>query len=129
MPGDGFTAPRVGQVRSDRLALEPYSGKPTVRNLRGGGGDVGIIRSPVRATALPDKGQSSCPHSRAVWVVNARGPGEGRSGLGASSPFHARLDVADVSNSLHETPAPAATRFAKLGYSPRPVPAHRHPPA
>ena len=32
-----------------------YWGKPTVRNFRGGGGDVGIIRSPVRAIALPDK--------------------------------------------------------------------------
>jgi len=29
--------------------LEPYRGKPAVRNLRGDNGDVGIIRSPVRA--------------------------------------------------------------------------------
>jgi hypothetical protein len=34
-------------------ALKPYWGKPTVRDFRGSGGDVGIIRSPVRATALP----------------------------------------------------------------------------
>ena len=39
---------------SDMLALKPYWGKPTVRNFRGGDGDVGIIRSPVRAIALPD---------------------------------------------------------------------------
>ena len=55
MPGIGLTSSRLGQARADRLALKPYWGKPAVRNLRGGGGDVGIIRSPVRATALPDR--------------------------------------------------------------------------
>ena len=55
MPGVGLTASPPGQARADRLALEPYWGKPTVRNLRGGGGNVGIMRSPVRATALPDQ--------------------------------------------------------------------------
>jgi hypothetical protein len=34
--------------------LKPYWGKPTVRNFRGDDGNVGIIRSPVRAIALPD---------------------------------------------------------------------------
>jgi hypothetical protein len=42
------------QVAPDRLALKPYWGKPTVRNFREGDGNVGIIRSPVRAIALPD---------------------------------------------------------------------------
>ena len=44
--------PTEGAVR--RPALEPYWGKPTVRNLRGDDGNVGIIRSPLRAIALPD---------------------------------------------------------------------------
>ena len=39
---------------SDRPALKPYRGKLAVRNFRGGDGNVGIIRSPVRAIALPD---------------------------------------------------------------------------
>jgi hypothetical protein len=39
---------------SDIPALKPYWGKPAVRNFRGGDGNVGIIRSPVRAIALPD---------------------------------------------------------------------------
>ena len=39
---------------SDMLTLKPYWGKPAVRNFRGGDGDVGIIRSPVRAIALLD---------------------------------------------------------------------------
>ncbi len=55
MLGASLTRPTPGKAPADRLALEPYWGKPTVRNLRGGGGDVGIIRSPVRATALPDQ--------------------------------------------------------------------------
>ena len=46
--------PVVGQASSDIPALKPYWGKPAVRNFRGGDGNVGIIRSPVRAIALPD---------------------------------------------------------------------------
>ena len=45
--------PTEGAAR--RPALEPYWGKPTVRNLRGDSGNVGIIRSPLRATVLPDR--------------------------------------------------------------------------
>jgi hypothetical protein len=46
--------PMAGQASSDIPALKPYWGKPAVRNFRGGDGNVGIIRSPVRAIALPD---------------------------------------------------------------------------
>jgi hypothetical protein len=42
------------QVAPDRLALKPYWGKPAVRNFREGDGDVGIMRSPVRAITPPD---------------------------------------------------------------------------
>jgi hypothetical protein len=38
-------------------------GKPAVRNLRGDDGDVGIIRSPVRASILPNQ---RC-HALAAW--------------------------------------------------------------
>ena len=34
----------------------PYWGKPTERNFRGDDGNVGIIRSPLRASVLPDCG-------------------------------------------------------------------------
>ena len=49
----------LARKRSGRshLICTPSSrteGKPAVRNDRGGGGDVGIIRSPVRATILLD---------------------------------------------------------------------------
>src|SRR3954453_4649650 len=43
-----------GKASSDSPALKPYRGKPAVRNFRGGNGNVGIMRSPVRAIALPD---------------------------------------------------------------------------
>jgi hypothetical protein len=54
MPGAGLTAMSVGQARPDRLALKPYWGNLTVRHFREGDGNVGIIRSPTRAIALPD---------------------------------------------------------------------------
>ena len=44
----------AGKASSDSPALKPYRGKPAVRNFRGGDGNVDIIRSPVRAIALPD---------------------------------------------------------------------------
>jgi len=51
----GATIGRLaGKAPSERPALKPHWGKPAVRNFRGGDGDVGIIRSPVRAIALPD---------------------------------------------------------------------------
>src|SRR5712672_2192462 len=37
-------------------AFQPYRGKPAVRNDGEGRGNVGIIRSPVRASTLPDCG-------------------------------------------------------------------------
>jgi len=54
MPGAGLPVMSVGPARPDRLALKPYWGNPAVRNFREGDGNVGIIRSPVRAIALPD---------------------------------------------------------------------------
>ena len=53
-----------------RLIVKPYWGKPAVRNFRGGSGNVGIIRSPVRATALPDgfvRGVRPVRKSRCAW--------------------------------------------------------------
>jgi hypothetical protein len=41
MPGVGLTRAQRGKVPPDKLALEPYWGKPAVRNLREGNGNVG----------------------------------------------------------------------------------------
>jgi len=54
MPGAGLSGARIGKAPSEMPAFQPYWGKPAVRNDRGDGGNVGIIRSPVRATVLPD---------------------------------------------------------------------------
>jgi len=50
-----------GKAPSDISALKPYWGKPAVRDFRGSGGNVGIIRSPVRATALPGNIKKGLP--------------------------------------------------------------------
>jgi hypothetical protein len=55
MPGAGLTGTSGVKALSERPALQPYWGKPAVRNDRGDDGNVGIIRSPVRAIALPDR--------------------------------------------------------------------------
>ena len=54
MLGAGLTGTSGVKALSERPALQPYWGKPAVRNDRGDDGNVGIIRSPVRAIALPD---------------------------------------------------------------------------
>ena len=54
MPGAGLSGRCPGKAPSDMPAFQPYWGKPAVRNDRGERGDVGIIRSPVRASFLPD---------------------------------------------------------------------------
>jgi hypothetical protein len=52
MPGAGLSQPMRGKLLS--YMPQPYRGKPAVRNDREGRGNVGIIRSPVRASTLPD---------------------------------------------------------------------------
>src|SRR6266404_2920151 len=43
-------------------AFQPYRGKPAVRNDRGDRGNVGIIRSPLRASILPDHALDTNTH-------------------------------------------------------------------
>ena len=73
-----------GKALSNIPALKPYWEKPAVRNFREGNGNVGIMRSPLRAIALPDlsmpvvvsgagaDGQAFQQEKHTV-VVNARG--------------------------------------------------------
>jgi hypothetical protein len=56
MPGAGLSGRYIGKTLSEMPAFQPYWGKPAVRNDRGDGGNVGIIRSPLRASVLPDCG-------------------------------------------------------------------------
>ena len=66
MTGTVSTRARNRQARSDMLALKPYWGKPDVRNFREGDGNVGIIRSPISAIALPDRSGESFDESRVI---------------------------------------------------------------
>jgi hypothetical protein len=73
MPGAGLTESPFRQVLSAMLALKPYWGKPTVRDFRGDDGNVGIIRSPVRAIVLPDHRMPSfCAVSRKIRTRDFR---------------------------------------------------------
>jgi hypothetical protein len=53
--------------------LKPYWGKPAVRNFREGDGNVGIIRSPLRAIALPDYGEGLATHTDPESVEGVMG--------------------------------------------------------
>ena len=44
----------IGKAPLGKPTFQPYWGKPAVRNDRGDRGNVGIIRSPIRASILPD---------------------------------------------------------------------------
>ena len=55
-------------------AFQPYWGKPAVRNDRGDSGNVGIIRSPLRATVLPDCGGRSVMVVPTATVIRVRRP-------------------------------------------------------
>jgi len=55
-----------GKARFEMLALKPERGKPAFRNFREGDGNGGIIRSPIRAIALPDRATPTLSHARPV---------------------------------------------------------------
>src|SRR6201997_3258864 len=55
MPGAGLSRRSPRKAPLGQSALQPYWGKLAVRNDRGDRGNVGIIRSPIRASILPDR--------------------------------------------------------------------------
>ena len=58
--------------------MQPYWGKLTVRNDRGDRGNVGIIRSPIRASILPDH----YGVTKTAQIAVARGLAEAVAGTG-----------------------------------------------
>ncbi len=67
-----------GKALRDTPAFQPYRGKPAVRNDRGDRGNVGIIRSPVRTSILPDCGGCEVTH-----IPTATSGGSSSRSLGA----------------------------------------------
>jgi hypothetical protein len=62
MPGAGLSRRSPRKAPLGQSAFQPYWGKLAVRNDRGDRGNVGIIRSPIRASILPDQAVvSACP--------------------------------------------------------------------
>ena len=55
MPGAGLSHRSPRKAPLGQSAFQPYWGKLAVRNDRGDRGNVGIIRSPIRASILPDQ--------------------------------------------------------------------------
>src|ERR1700693_1914603 len=55
MPGAGLSRQSPRKAPLGQSAFQPYWGKLAVRNDRGDRGNVGIIRSPIRASILPDQ--------------------------------------------------------------------------
>src|ERR1700730_5960971 len=55
MPGAGLSRQSPRKAPLGQSAFQPYWGKLAVRNDRGDRGNVGIIRSPIRASILPDR--------------------------------------------------------------------------
>src|SRR3954466_8818045 len=94
MPGAGLSLWRSGKAPPDRPAFQPYWGKPAVRNERGDRGNVGIIRSPVRASILPDsRGASNLTGRSSGEPVKPRkrAPRETDCGsVGSAEPFRSR---------------------------------------
>jgi len=68
MPGAGLSRQHSGKAPSESQPWSRTEGKPAVRNLRGDRGDVGIIRSPVRASILPDWTRSCC-YAMSIWLL------------------------------------------------------------
>src|SRR6516164_6976794 len=67
-----YAGRRAGKAPSERPAFQPYRGKLAVRNDRGDRGNVGIIRSPVRASILPDLLVISAPGTALAQPTVAR---------------------------------------------------------
>src|SRR5688572_21714775 len=86
MPGAGLTRTPGGKAPSDRPALEPYWGKPAVRNLRGDDGNVGIIEFRSAPSSYPTAllapcSRAGCAHFGSVRLP-PRAAGSGGGGPG-----------------------------------------------
>ena len=113
MPGAGLRLRACRKALSDMLALKPYWGKPAVRNFRGGNGNVGIIRSPVRAIALLDHtGQPSEPLRSRQWACTLRRPANWSGGSRSKEGTRAYRQIprSQRSNTLLCPLAPMLTR-------------------
>ena len=91
MPGAGLSRRSTRKAPLGKPALQPYWGKLAVRNDRGDRGNVGIIRSPIRASILPDRSGHRTLDRRETKHCARPKPGginlgNGRGGAGGRTP-------------------------------------------
>jgi hypothetical protein len=98
-----------GKVLSYMPAFQPYRGKPAVRNDREGRGNVGIIRSPLRASTLPDCGGRS-----AMSVPTAMCARQSWCDPAGASPVQVRSSVRLVASVAWPLATVAAKRTQRL---------------
>jgi hypothetical protein len=67
MPGAGLSCRRSRKAPLGKPTFQPYWGKPAVRNDREDRGNVGIIRSPLRASILPDSHSDVPSQAHNAW--------------------------------------------------------------
>src|SRR5579859_7801383 len=70
MPGAGLSRRSPRKAPLGKPAFQPYWGKLAVRNDRGDRGNVGIIRSPIRASILPDLTRYTQPEPVLTLVLD-----------------------------------------------------------
>ncbi|MGO9607501.1 MAG: hypothetical protein ACLQAT_29575, partial [Candidatus Binataceae bacterium] len=100
---------------SDTPALEPYWGKPAVRNLREDDGNVGIIRSPVRAIVPPDNSSNGNASVllNSLYTVGASGsPATGTIHYDVATPTSTPTATASATPTATATATPTATSTA-----------------
>jgi hypothetical protein len=88
------------------LGSQPSSrteGKPAVRNDRGDRGNVGIIRSPIRASILPDRSRVMC----SCRSITAPGP------VARSAPLRLLMPSPTAAAALRSSPRPAGRTNAQ----------------
>src|SRR5262249_15400906 len=114
-------------------AFQPYWGKPAVRNDREGRGNVGIIRSPVRASILPDYIRSDSVIRRRRFNVRFAGKRTRLSDLrvrplisatapplrSVARPRPRRPAESEPLAASRRSPTPATVSIAVAGVSPR----------
>jgi hypothetical protein len=104
----------LGKALSDIPALKPYWGKLAVRNFRGGDGNVGIIRSPVRAIALPDN-RHEVKNERVLQERSSEPPGPESCAATARDPAKRRQGIGGVGDRASKRCNPDADVFVMRG--------------
>ena len=111
-PGAGLSRLSSRKAPLGQPAFQPYWGKLAVRNDRGDRGNVGIIRSPIRASILPDPTimMGIVDPVGSGYVESLARPGGNVTGLATSSD-----DTAPKQLELLAEIVPKPSRIAVLG--------------